>query len=76
MDILVDDIMRYEELSEQSELYALTAALAGAPSNTQTVHEMGVLIFFLHYVLVQTLKCRMCLRQPPLHIACIGCILL
>ena len=37
MDILVDDIMRYEELSEQSELYALATALAGAPSNTQTV---------------------------------------
>jgi hypothetical protein len=36
---------------------------------------MGVLIFILHYVLVQTLKCGMCLRQPPLHIAFIGCIL-
>jgi hypothetical protein len=29
--------MRYEELSEQSELYALATALAGALSNTQTV---------------------------------------
>ena len=38
-------------------------------------HEMGVLIFILHYFLVQTLKCGMCLRQPPLHIAFIGCIL-
>jgi hypothetical protein len=36
---------------------------------------MGVLIFILHYFLVQTLKCGMCLRQPPLHIAFIGCIL-
>ena len=27
---------------------------------------MGVLIFILHYVLVQTLKCGMCRRQPPL----------
>ena len=36
---------------------------------------MGVLIFILHYVLVQTLKCGMCLRQSPLHIAFIGCIL-
>jgi hypothetical protein len=38
-------------------------------------HEMGVLIFILHYFLVQTLKCGMCLRQPSLHIAFIGCIL-
>jgi hypothetical protein len=38
-------------------------------------HEMVVLIFILHYFLVQTLKCGMCLRQPPLHIAFIGCIL-
>ena len=38
-------------------------------------HEMGVLIFILHYFLVKTLKCGMCLRQPPLHIAFIGCIL-
>ena len=38
-------------------------------------HEMGVLIFILHYVLVQTLKCGMCRRQPPLHIAFIVCIL-
>jgi hypothetical protein len=29
-------------------------------------HEMGVLISILHYVLVQTLKCGMCLRQPHL----------
>jgi hypothetical protein len=36
---------------------------------------MGVLIFILHYVLIQTLKCGMCLRQPPLHITFIGCIL-
>ena len=36
---------------------------------------MGVLIFILQYVLVQTLKCGMCLRQPLLHIAFIGCIL-
>ena len=36
---------------------------------------MGVLIFVIHYFLVQTLKCGMCLRQPPLHIAFIGCIL-
>jgi hypothetical protein len=36
---------------------------------------MGVLIFILHYVLLQTLKCGMCLRRPPLHIAFIGCIL-
>jgi hypothetical protein len=36
---------------------------------------MGVLIFILHYFLVQALKCGMCLRQPPLHIAFIGCIL-
>ena len=36
---------------------------------------MGVLIFILHYFLVQTLKCGMCLRQQPLHIAFIGCIL-
>jgi hypothetical protein len=33
------------------------------------------LIFILHYFLVQTLKCGMCLRQPPLHITFIGCIL-
>jgi hypothetical protein len=39
-------------------------------------HEIGVLIFILHYVLIQTLKCGMCLKQPPLHIAFIGCILL
>ena len=38
-------------------------------------HEMGVLIFILHYFLVQTLKCGMCPRRPPLHIAFIGCIL-
>ena len=67
MDRLLDDIMRYDELSEQSELYALATALAGAPSNTQTVHEMDVLIFILHYVLVQTLKCGMCRKQPPLN---------
>jgi hypothetical protein len=36
---------------------------------------MGVLIFILHYFLAQTLKCGMCLMQPPLHIAFIGCIL-
>ena len=36
---------------------------------------MGVLIFILHYFLVQTLKCGMCVRQPLLHIAFIGCIL-
>jgi hypothetical protein len=36
---------------------------------------MGVLIFILHYFLVQALKCGMCLRQPSLHIAFIGCIL-
>ena len=36
---------------------------------------MVVLIFILHYFLVQTLKCGMCLRQPPLHSAFIGCIL-
>ena len=36
---------------------------------------MGVLISILHYVLVQTLKCGMCLRQPHPHIAFIGCIL-
>jgi hypothetical protein len=36
---------------------------------------MGVLIFILHYFLVQTLQYGMCLRQPPLHISFIGCIL-
>jgi hypothetical protein len=36
---------------------------------------MGILIFILHYFLIQTLKCGMCVRQPPLHIAFIGCIL-
>ena len=36
---------------------------------------MGVLIFNLHYFLVQTLECGMCLRQPPLHIPFIECIL-
>ena len=36
---------------------------------------MGVLIFILHYFLVQTLQYEMCLRQPPLHISFIGCIL-
>ena len=38
-------------------------------------HEMGVFIFILHYFLVQTLKCGMFLRQPPLRTAFIGCIL-
>ena len=36
---------------------------------------MGVLIFILRYFLVQKLKCGMFLRQSPLHIAFIGCIL-
>ena len=36
---------------------------------------MGGLISILHYFLVQTLKCGMCVRQPPLHITFIGCIL-
>ena len=36
---------------------------------------MGFLIFILNYFFIQTLKCGMCLRQPLLHIAFIGCIL-
>jgi hypothetical protein len=34
---------------------------------TEKYDEMGVLIFILHYVLVQTLKCGMCRRQPLLN---------
>ena len=45
MVILVDDIMRYEELSKQSDLYALATALADAPSNTQTVTFQEVELF-------------------------------
>ena len=34
---------------------------------TEKYDEMGVLIFILHYVLVQTLKCGMCRWQPLLN---------
>ena len=43
MEVLAHDIMRYETLSEQSDLFALASALAGnAPNDQYTVIELNV----------------------------------
>jgi hypothetical protein len=36
MEVLVHDIMRYEALSEQSDLFAIASALAGNAPNDQS----------------------------------------
>jgi hypothetical protein len=42
MEVLAHDIMRYETLSEQSDLFALASALAGnAPNDQYTVIELN-----------------------------------
>ena len=43
MEVLAHDIMRYETLSEQSDLFALALALAGkAPNDQYTIIELNV----------------------------------
>ena len=43
MEVLAQDIMRYETLSEQSDLFALASALVGnAPNDQYTVIELNV----------------------------------
>ena len=42
MEVLTHDIMKYETLSEQSDLFALASALAGnAPNNQYIVIELN-----------------------------------
>ena len=52
MEVLAHDIMRYETLSEQSDLFALASALAGnAPNDQYTVIELNVeWKFMLNYL--------------------------
>jgi hypothetical protein len=48
MEVLAHDIMRYETLSEPSDLFALASALVGnAPNDQYTVIELNVPAVFL-----------------------------
>jgi hypothetical protein len=40
MDILVDDIDRFEQLSNREELLALASAMAGNGAVLEVVHQM------------------------------------